>query len=93
MSCRTWVPVGTMLAVAAAYGQNPGQAAIEKSEERVVFFTGSVMLEDGSAPAESVMRGGTSCAVRGTSTTTFHSSRISSLKNASLFKLASSSSM
>jgi tetratricopeptide (TPR) repeat protein len=43
-----------MLAVAAAYGQNPGQAAIEKSEERVVFFTGSVMLEDGSAPAESV---------------------------------------
>ncbi len=54
MSCRTWVPAGMMLAVAAAHGQNPGQAAIDKSEERVVFFTGSVMLEDGSAPADSV---------------------------------------
>jgi tetratricopeptide (TPR) repeat protein len=54
MSCRTWVPAGMMLALGAAHGQNPGQAAIDKSEERVVFFTGSVMLEDGSAPADSV---------------------------------------
>jgi tetratricopeptide (TPR) repeat protein len=37
-----------------ASGQNPGQAQIDKSAERVVFFTGSVMLDDGSPPADSV---------------------------------------
>jgi tetratricopeptide (TPR) repeat protein len=43
-----------LAAVAAANGQNVGQAIIDKSEERVVFFTGSVMLDDGSPPADAV---------------------------------------
>jgi tetratricopeptide (TPR) repeat protein len=55
MRCRTWMGVGLALAgVAAANGQNVGQAIIDKSEERVVFFTGSVMLDDGSPPADAV---------------------------------------
>ena len=54
MGYRTWVFGGLLLAVAAARGQNPGQSAIDKSSERVVFFTGNVMLEDGSPPADTV---------------------------------------
>ena len=55
MVCRTWVGAGLLLAAAvAARGQNTGQSAIDKSNERVVFFTGSVMLDDGSPPADAV---------------------------------------
>jgi len=55
MGCRTWVGAGLLLAaVAAANGQYPGQSVIDKSSERVVFFTGNVMLDDGSPPAETV---------------------------------------
>jgi len=55
MSSRTWVCAGVLLAVgAAARAQYPGQAAIDKSAERVVFFTGNVMVDDGSPPADTV---------------------------------------
>jgi len=54
MVCRTWVGAGLLLAVVAARGQNVGQTEINKSGERVVFFTGSVMLDDGSPPADAV---------------------------------------
>lgn len=55
MGCRTWVCAGLLMAVAvAARGQNPGQAEIDKSSERFVFFSGSVMLDDGSPPADPV---------------------------------------
>jgi tetratricopeptide (TPR) repeat protein len=55
MGYQTWVSGGVLLAAAgAAWGQNPGQAAIDKSAERVVFFSGSVMLEDGSPPPDAV---------------------------------------
>jgi len=55
MFCRTSVSAGLLLAaVVAARGQNPGQSIIDKSSERVVFFTGSVMLDDGSPPADAV---------------------------------------
>jgi len=55
MVWRTWVGAGLLLAAAvAARGQNPGQSEIDKSFERVVFFTGSVMLDDGSPPADAV---------------------------------------
>ena len=55
MVCRTWVGAGLLLAaVVAARGQNPGQSQIDKSAERVVFFSGNVMLDDGSPPADAV---------------------------------------
>jgi tetratricopeptide (TPR) repeat protein len=55
MGCRKWVYAGLMLAAAvAATGQNVGQSEIDKSQQRVVFFTGNVMLDDGSPPAETV---------------------------------------
>jgi tetratricopeptide (TPR) repeat protein len=55
MGCRKWVYAGLLLAaVVAARGQNPGQFVIDKSAERVVFFTGNVMLDDGSPPADAV---------------------------------------
>jgi tetratricopeptide (TPR) repeat protein len=55
MDRRTWAGAGLLLAaVVAARGQNPGQSAIDKSSERVVFFTGTVMLDDGSAPPDAV---------------------------------------
>src|ERR1039457_2763899 len=55
MIWRTWVGAGLLLAAAvAARGQNANQSAIDKSSERVVFFTGSVMLDDGSPPADAV---------------------------------------
>ena len=54
MGCRTWVYAGMVVAIAVARGQNPGQEVIDKSSERVVFFTGNVMLDDGSAPADAV---------------------------------------
>ncbi|MGA2577032.1 MAG: tetratricopeptide repeat protein [Bryobacteraceae bacterium] len=55
MGCRKWVRAVLLLAAwVEASGQNPGQAQIDKSAERVVFFTGSVMLDDGSPPADSV---------------------------------------
>jgi tetratricopeptide (TPR) repeat protein len=43
-----------LAAVVQARGQNPGQSVIDKSDERVVFFTGNVMLDDGSPPADTV---------------------------------------
>ena len=53
MNCRTWVCAGLLsAAVVAVRGQNPGQFIIDKSPEHVVFFTGDVMLDDGSPPAE-----------------------------------------
>ena len=55
MGCRKWVYAGLLwAAVVAARGQNPGQSQIDKSAERVVFFTGNVMLDDGSPPADAV---------------------------------------
>ena len=55
MGCRKWVYAGLLwAAVVAARGQNPGQSEIDKSAERVVFFTGNVMLDDGSPPADAV---------------------------------------
>ncbi len=48
--CAGWI----LAAAVAAYGQSPGQSVINKSAERVVFFTGSVMLDDGSPPADAV---------------------------------------
>jgi tetratricopeptide (TPR) repeat protein len=54
MHRRTWVWTGLLLAVVEASGQNPGQTAIDKSSERVVFFTGNVILDNGSAPADAV---------------------------------------
>jgi tetratricopeptide (TPR) repeat protein len=54
MGCRRWTWAVLLLATAAAQGQNPGQNQIDKSSERVVFFTGDVMLDDGSAPADAV---------------------------------------
>ena len=55
MGCRTWICMGLVLAaVVQARGQNPGQSVIDKSDERVVFFTGNVMLDDGSPPADAV---------------------------------------
>lgn len=38
----------------AAHAQNPGQSQIDKSSERVVFFSGNVILEDGAVPPEPV---------------------------------------
>ncbi len=55
MGYRTWVYGGMLLAAAgAARGQNPGQSSIDKSSERFVFFSGSVMMEDGSPPPDTV---------------------------------------
>jgi tetratricopeptide (TPR) repeat protein len=57
MACRTWVNAGVMLAAAAAArGQliNVAQGASDNSSERVVFFTGNVMLDDGSPPPDAV---------------------------------------
>jgi tetratricopeptide (TPR) repeat protein len=55
MGCRTWVGAGWLLAgVVAVCGQYPGQSIIDKSSERVVFFSGNVMLDDGSPPADTV---------------------------------------
>jgi len=55
MGYRTWVRTGLLGAVAmAAMGQNPGQSEIDKSSERVIFFSGRVMLDDGSPPADAV---------------------------------------
>ncbi len=55
MSCRRLGRAALVLAAGvAARGQNGGQMEIDKSPQRVVFFSGSVMLEDGSAPADPV---------------------------------------
>jgi tetratricopeptide (TPR) repeat protein len=55
MGCQKWASAGLLLAALIdAKGQNPGQSEIDKSSERVVFFTGSVMLDDGSPPADTV---------------------------------------
>jgi len=55
MGNRAWVLGGALLAAAgAAQGQYPGQATIDKSSEKVVFFSGSVMLEDGTPPPDTV---------------------------------------
>ncbi|MGA2739424.1 MAG: tetratricopeptide repeat protein [Bryobacteraceae bacterium] len=55
MGCQTWAWAGLLLiAIVEARGQNPGQSEIDKSSERVVFFTGNVMLDDGSPPADTV---------------------------------------
>ena len=54
MVWRTWAGAALLLAAGAARGQNPGQSVIDKSSEKVVFFTGSVMLDDGSPPADAV---------------------------------------
>jgi tetratricopeptide (TPR) repeat protein len=55
MGCRAWAGAVLLLAaVVTVRGQNPGQRIIDKSAERVVFFTGSVMLDDGSLPADTV---------------------------------------
>jgi len=54
MGCRRWVWAGVVLSVTAARGQNVGQSTMDRSGERVVFFTGSVMLDDGSPPADAV---------------------------------------
>ena len=55
MSGRTWLCAGWLVvAVGTARGQSPGQSVIDKSNERVVFFTGNVMLDDGSSPADTV---------------------------------------
>ena len=51
---RTWVLAASLVVLSGARGQNPGQAVIDKSPERVVFFSGTVMLDDGSAPADAV---------------------------------------
>src|SRR5580704_250507 len=54
-ACRTCICLGILVgAAASARGQAPGQAQIDKSSERAIFFSGSVMLEDGSAPADPV---------------------------------------
>jgi tetratricopeptide (TPR) repeat protein len=57
MGCRTSVCAGLLLvAVVAARGQfvNVAQGNTDKSAERVVFFTGNVMLDDGSPPPDAV---------------------------------------
>ncbi len=56
MGSRTWVCVGLSLVAAGGMRgqQAAGQAVIDKSSERAVFFSGSVMLEDGSVPADPV---------------------------------------
>src|ERR1035441_1334273 len=54
MNCRTCVWAGLLLAAVEARGQFPGQSAVDNSSERVVFFTGNVMLDDGSPPADAV---------------------------------------
>jgi tetratricopeptide (TPR) repeat protein len=57
MGCRTWVNAGLLLAAASgAKGQliNAAQGASINSSERVVFFTGNVMLDDGSPPSDAV---------------------------------------
>ena len=54
MGRQTWVCAGLLAAVGAAKGQNLGQSIIDKSDERVVFFSGNVMLDGGSLPADAV---------------------------------------
>lgn len=55
MRCRTSVCAGLLLtAVVSARGQGPEQAEAVHSTERVIFFSGKVMLDDGSAPADAV---------------------------------------
>ena len=55
MVWRASVGAGVLLSAAvAASGQNTGQPQIDKSYEHVVFFTGDVMLDDGSPPADAV---------------------------------------
>ena len=54
MCNRAWVYAGGLLVVGAVWGQYPGQAVIDKSGERVVFFSGNVLLEDGTPPPETV---------------------------------------
>jgi tetratricopeptide (TPR) repeat protein len=54
MGCRKWIPAVLLLAAFPTNAQSPGQGAIDKSSERVVFFTGNVMLDDGSPPADTV---------------------------------------
>jgi tetratricopeptide (TPR) repeat protein len=55
MSCRTCLCAGLLMAAGvAARAQYPGQTQVDKSSERVVFFTGNVMLDDGSTPADAV---------------------------------------
>lgn len=55
MFYRIWLGAGMLWAAAAAMlAQNPGQVIMDKSAERVVFFSGNVMLEDGSPPPDAV---------------------------------------
>jgi tetratricopeptide (TPR) repeat protein len=55
MGYRTWVCAGLLLtAVVAASGQGPERAEAANSKEHVIFFSGRVMLDDGSAPADTV---------------------------------------
>ena len=55
MGCRTCICAGLLLAaVVAAKGQGPAQAEANNSKERVIFFSGKVMLDDGSAPPDAV---------------------------------------
>ena len=57
MNSRAWGWAAMLAASAAgAYGQMPGQMPdTSRSSERVVFFSGQVMLDDGSAPADAVL--------------------------------------
>ena len=53
---RTVLCAAAMLAIAVvSRGQNIGQSQINKSSERIVFFTGRVTLDDGSVPTERVL--------------------------------------
>ncbi len=60
MGYRMWVSAGLLwAAVVPAHGQYVGpqggaQKVIDSSAERVVFFSGSVMLDDGAPPPETV---------------------------------------
>jgi len=56
MGSRMWGFAVVLLATAAGgWGQLPGRADLSKSSERVVFFSGQVMLDDGSPPASPVL--------------------------------------
>lgn len=54
MGRQIWVVAGTLWAVAAARGQTSEQAEAANSKEHVIFFSGKVMLDDGSAPGDAV---------------------------------------
>ena len=60
MRCRSWLEAAILMAGAMSLrgqqmaGYSPGGPQIEKSPERMVVFSGSVMLDDGSPPADRV---------------------------------------